>query len=253
MTDLKAQFDAAAAESKSLSAGLGNDVKLKMYGLFKQAGAGDVTGSRPGFTDIVGRAKYDAWAVVKGMRAEDAMRQYIDLVESLRRLGATTTSDAARFVNRAKTTDAAVARVVGPERRAFLDAALRSHIGPEMAGSVPGITASYAAGGHLNFNGVLYDTPERLAAFHRNFGFDGQGMIADLGADLVHIHYTFDTVIVEYAMRGTVAAALGGASVGRPVTFNSCVVYCFDENGKLTSERIYLDTGNLLPEPIFRP
>jgi hypothetical protein len=128
-----------------------------------------------------------------------------------------------------------------------------SHLGPEAGGDVPAITESYAKDGHLNFNGVLYDTPETLTSFHRNFGFDGRGMISNLGADIVHVHYTFDTVIVEYAMRGTAAVTLGGAPAGRSVTFNSCVVYCFDDDGKLKSERIYLDTGNLLPEPIFRP
>lgn len=142
---------------------------------------------------------------------------------------------------------------LGSERRAFLEAALMSHLGPEIAGNVPGITDSYAAGGHLAFNGVLYDTPEKLTSFHQNFGFDGRGMISGLGADIVHIHYTFDIVIVEYAMHGTVAVPLGEAAAGRPVKFNACGVYCFDERGKLTSERIYLDTGNLLPEPIFRP
>jgi hypothetical protein len=163
------------------------------------------------------------------------------------------TNDAVKSVKRADTTDAEVAKVVSPQRRAFLEAALMSHLSPEIAGNVRGITDSYAAGGHLNFNGVLYDTPETLASFHQNFGFDGRGMISGLGADIVHIYYTFDAVIVEYAMRGTVAVALGGAPPGRPVTFNSCGVYCFDETGKLKSERIYLDTGNLLPEPIFRP
>lgn len=163
------------------------------------------------------------------------------------------TNNAARFVNRARTTDADVARTVSTERRAFLDAALRSHLGPEVAGNLPGITDSYAKGGHLNFNGVLYDTPEKLTSFHRNFGFDGRGMISNLGGDIVHMHYTFDAVIVEYVMRGTVAVTLGGAPAERPMTCNSCGVYCFDEEGKLTSERIYLDTGNLLPEPFFRP
>jgi diazepam-binding inhibitor (GABA receptor modulating acyl-CoA-binding protein) len=85
MSNLKSKFDAAVADLKMLSTEPGNDVKLKMYGLFKQAGAGDVTGSRPGFADIVGRAKYDAWAAVKGTSAEDAMQQYIDLIESLER------------------------------------------------------------------------------------------------------------------------------------------------------------------------
>jgi diazepam-binding inhibitor (GABA receptor modulating acyl-CoA-binding protein) len=84
MGDLKSRFDAAAADSKKLSEDPGNDVKLKMYGLFKQASAGDATGPRPSFADIVGRAKHDAWAALKGTDADDAMQQYIDLVESLK-------------------------------------------------------------------------------------------------------------------------------------------------------------------------
>src|SRR2546422_1923573 len=104
MSDLKKQFDAAAADSKNLSGALGNDVKLKMYGLFKQGGAGDVTGSRPGFMDVVGRAKYDAWVAVKGISTEDAMQQFIDLVESLKLSSTTMPNVPAKFVNRTKTT-----------------------------------------------------------------------------------------------------------------------------------------------------
>jgi acyl-CoA-binding protein len=33
---------------------------------------------------MVGRAKYDAWAAVKGTSADDAMQQYVDLIESLK-------------------------------------------------------------------------------------------------------------------------------------------------------------------------
>jgi acyl-CoA-binding protein len=52
--------------------------------LFKQGSSGDVTGERPGFTDMVGRAKYDAWAALKGTSQEDAMQQYVDLIEDLK-------------------------------------------------------------------------------------------------------------------------------------------------------------------------
>jgi diazepam-binding inhibitor (GABA receptor modulating acyl-CoA-binding protein) len=44
----------------------GPQVKLALYALFKQASDGDVKGKRPGFTDFVGRAKYDAWAALSG-------------------------------------------------------------------------------------------------------------------------------------------------------------------------------------------
>jgi diazepam-binding inhibitor (GABA receptor modulator, acyl-CoA-binding protein) len=57
---------------------------LKIYALYKQATAGDVEGKRPGFADMVGRAKWDAWAGVKGKPADEAMQEYVDLIESLK-------------------------------------------------------------------------------------------------------------------------------------------------------------------------
>lgn len=84
MSDLKARFQAAVADSKTLSERPGNATLLKLYSLYKQGSAGDVEGTRPGFTDFVGRAKYDAWAELKGVSPEAAMQQYIDLVAALK-------------------------------------------------------------------------------------------------------------------------------------------------------------------------
>ena len=84
MADLKTAFEQAVAESKSLSEKPDNMTLLKIYSLYKQATAGDVEGKRPGFTDMVGRAKYDAWAALKGKSADEAMQEYIDLIESLK-------------------------------------------------------------------------------------------------------------------------------------------------------------------------
>lgn len=83
MSDLKARFDEAVANSKKLSERPDNTTLLKLYGLYKQASAGDVTEKKPGFSDMVGRAKWDAWNALKGRSADEAMQQYIDLVESL--------------------------------------------------------------------------------------------------------------------------------------------------------------------------
>ncbi|HOB60746.1 MAG TPA: acyl-CoA-binding protein [Candidatus Competibacteraceae bacterium] len=84
MADLATRFQTAADDSKKLTKRPDNDTLLKLYAFFKQGANGDVEGKRPGFTDLVGRAKYDAWAKIKGMTQEDAMQQYIDLVESLK-------------------------------------------------------------------------------------------------------------------------------------------------------------------------
>ncbi|MDS4022362.1 MAG: acyl-CoA-binding protein [Candidatus Competibacter sp.] len=84
MSDLATRFQTAQDDSKKLSKRPDNDTLLKLYACFKQGASGDVEGKRPGFTDLVGRAKYDAWAKLKGTTKEEAMQQYIDLVESLK-------------------------------------------------------------------------------------------------------------------------------------------------------------------------
>lgn len=81
---LQGQFDQAVADSKNLPERPDNMTLLKIYALFKQASAGDVEGKRPGFTDMVGRAKYDAWDALKGTPKEAAMQQYIDLITGLK-------------------------------------------------------------------------------------------------------------------------------------------------------------------------
>ena len=84
MSDLKAQFEQAVADSKTLPERPDNQTLLKLYALYKQATAGDVEGKRPGFTDMVGRAKWDAWNEIKGTSADDAMKQYVGLVDDLK-------------------------------------------------------------------------------------------------------------------------------------------------------------------------
>jgi acyl-CoA-binding protein len=84
MANLKAAFEKAVAESKQLPEKPDNATLLQIYSLYKQATEGDVQGKRPGFTDMVGRAKYDAWAGQQGKSTDEAMQAYIDLIESLK-------------------------------------------------------------------------------------------------------------------------------------------------------------------------
>jgi len=85
MSDLQARFEQALADSKLLPAKPDNDTLLKIYSLFKQGSVGDVQGDRPGMMDFVGRAKYDAWASLKGKTKEAAQQAYIDLINSLKK------------------------------------------------------------------------------------------------------------------------------------------------------------------------
>ncbi|MGV3656002.1 MAG: acyl-CoA-binding protein [Noviherbaspirillum sp.] len=81
---LQAEFEQAVADSKNLPERPDNMTLLQIYALYKQASAGDASGDRPGMTDFVARAKWDAWDALRGTGQEDAMRRYIDLIEGLK-------------------------------------------------------------------------------------------------------------------------------------------------------------------------
>lgn len=83
MAKLNANFEAAVANSKNLDTRPDNATLLKIYALYKQATTGDNADKKPGFGDMVGRAKWDAWNKLKGTDGDDAKQQYIDLIESL--------------------------------------------------------------------------------------------------------------------------------------------------------------------------
>ena len=84
MADLQNRFEQAVADSKTLPEKPDNATLLKLYALYKQAGSGDAQGTRPGFADMVGRVKWDAWNTLQGKDGAAAMQEYIDLIESLK-------------------------------------------------------------------------------------------------------------------------------------------------------------------------
>ncbi len=87
MADVKKQFEAASAAVLKAKKDPGSNLKLQLYANYKQATEGDVKGDKPGFTDFVNRAKYEAWAKLKGTSSEEAMKAYVKLVDRVTREG----------------------------------------------------------------------------------------------------------------------------------------------------------------------
>ena len=77
------QFQQATVDVKTLTTRPSNEQLLSLYGLYKQATDGDVSGKKPGRFDLKGRAKYQAWESLKGTSAEDARAKYVGLVNQL--------------------------------------------------------------------------------------------------------------------------------------------------------------------------
>ncbi len=83
--DIKEQFEKAVTDSKSLADKPSNETLLQLYSLYKQSTQGDVSGEGPSNPfDFVNKAKYDAWAALKGKTSEESMQQYVELVNKLK-------------------------------------------------------------------------------------------------------------------------------------------------------------------------
>lgn len=83
MSELDTTFEQASSAVKNLTERPDNDTLLRLYALYKQGSAGDVSGDKPGFFDFVGVAKYEAWEKLAGMPQDEAKQQYVDLVRQL--------------------------------------------------------------------------------------------------------------------------------------------------------------------------
>ncbi len=84
MRMLKSQFEQAVADSQKPPERPDHKTLLRIQVLHKQATDGDITAERPGLTDLVGGAKWDAWKAVEGKFSNEAMQAYVDLIESLK-------------------------------------------------------------------------------------------------------------------------------------------------------------------------
>ncbi|HET9693321.1 MAG TPA: acyl-CoA-binding protein [Steroidobacteraceae bacterium] len=85
MAEIDKKFEAAAKDIQTLTKRPDDEDMLRLYALYKQGTEGDVQGERPSAFSIKDRAKYDAWARVKGTESTKAREQYVKLVERLKK------------------------------------------------------------------------------------------------------------------------------------------------------------------------
>jgi acyl-CoA-binding protein len=86
---LEQRFDELASKVRALPADgpaqPSSALKLELYGLFRQARAGDAAGRAPGGFDFLGGLKHSAWLANRGMASQEAMRRYVEAIEAFAR------------------------------------------------------------------------------------------------------------------------------------------------------------------------
>lgn len=126
---------------------------------------------------------------------------------------------------------------------------LEAHIEAENNHDVEAIMNTFAANGVLVFNGLSIADHDRIRTLHEELGFGEQGGFSELSIEERERYVSEEAIILEQVVKGRHTGAWQGVpATGRKVELAVSTVYKFDEEGKLSSENVYFDTGGLLKQ-----
>jgi hypothetical protein len=119
---------------------------------------------------------------------------------------------------------------------------LERHIRAENEHDLDGIVATYAPAGVVEVNGRAISGADAIRAFHRDFGFGGDGAFDDVRLTELRRHTIDGGFVLEQRLAGThVRTWRGIEPTHRRVDVAACTIYVFDEEGRLASERAFVD------------
>jgi predicted ester cyclase len=129
------------------------------------------------------------------------------------------------------------------------DRTMAAHLEAEAAHDVDAIMATYAPNAELVFNGKVFNTLEQIRDLHLALGFGGKGALPDLSSPPLRSFKAEDIIAIEYCIKGTHSGELMGIQpTGKQVEMAATVIYEFDDEARLKSERAYIDITPLFPQ-----
>ena len=138
-------------------------------------------------------------------------------------------------------------KILSDERQSHYEQALAVHLAAENNHDVDDIIATFAENAVLIINGQIFNGHKAIRAFHTTLGFSNQGAFSELHSQISKKFYTGDTFILEGILTGRHTGDFNGlAPTEKTIEAYFCALYQFNEEGKLYSERVYLDIGGLI-------
>jgi predicted ester cyclase len=129
------------------------------------------------------------------------------------------------------------------------DRTMESHLAAEAAHDVDAIMATYAPDAEVIFNGQVFDTLEQIRSLHLALGFGGKGALPDLSSPPLRSFKAGEVIVIEFRIKGTHEGEFVGIQpTGEKVEMAAMVIYEFDDEARLKSERAYIDITPLLPQ-----
>jgi steroid delta-isomerase-like uncharacterized protein len=119
---------------------------------------------------------------------------------------------------------------------------LAEHFRAENGHDVDAILQTFAPDAAVVFGGKSYTGAEAIRRLHEGLGFGAAGAFSELRIVEIRRHHTEHAIVVEQRLRGRHTGVWEGvAASGRVIDVPACTVYELDGDGRITSERPYVD------------
>ena len=116
-------------------------------------------------------------------------------------------------------------------------ATVEEHVRGENARDMDAVMATFGNSDHVS---VLYNgIPTTGHAKIRRSYEIRLNALPDFRFEVKQRHFSTDSLIAEHVLHFT-------NKQGQPVAVPMCIVYCFDEAGKLSEERVYIDEARMM-------
>ncbi|XP_071176159.1 enoyl-CoA delta isomerase 2-like isoform X1 [Mytilus edulis] len=227
---MDAEFEKAKVQLNTLQNEPGNDVKLTIYALFKQATIGKCNVKKPGMMDFVGKAKWDAWNNLSDMTQDEAQKAYIDLVHSLAgedspsQASVSSTESAGKYETVAVTLNDGIFKITlnRPAKKNAINYKMYEEVGLALSEAANDKNCTLAV---LTGAGDYYCSGNDLSNF-MNIPSDGIGAMAKQGGDILE---KFVNAFIDFPK--PLIGLINGPAVGVSVTVLGLfdVVYASDK------------------------
>jgi ketosteroid isomerase-like protein len=119
---------------------------------------------------------------------------------------------------------------------------LTEHLRAENSHDLDAIMETFSPDAVLVWGGRPYRGYDAIRTLHVGLGFSDEGAFTELAVVELRRHVVGRIVVVEQELKGRHTGSWQGlAPTGRQVSVPVCTVYEFDEQGRILSERPYLD------------
>jgi steroid delta-isomerase-like uncharacterized protein len=135
-----------------------------------------------------------------------------------------------------------------PERDARIRI-VEEHIKAENEHDVNGIMETFKDSSHFFLNGLTIEGKDGIRALYEGFGFGNNGGFSEIKAETVKRYIGDDNITLELVLSGIHTGEWQGIpSTNKKFEVPACAIFCFDEEGRLESERVYFDMSLVLKQ-----